>query len=90
MQRVYLDRLAALVNPPAPPAGGGGMGNEGPPSPLLLSPNVPRSDLPALARAQLRSVRATAAANATSGSGVQRAHWADVVARIDEILDPSR
>ncbi|HYJ80147.1 MAG TPA: zinc-dependent metalloprotease, partial [Longimicrobiaceae bacterium] len=91
LQRVYLDRLAVLVNPPAPPAAGGAQAPgppETPPSPLLAPLNVQRGDLPALARAELRTIRAAAQGNASATSGVQRAHWSDVVARIDEILDP--
>ena len=91
LQRVYLDRLEALVRPPAPPTGGPGAGGpaEPPPSPLLAPVNVERSDLPALARSQLRTIRAEALASAAATSGVQRAHWADVAARVDAILDPS-
>ncbi|HEU0055406.1 MAG TPA: zinc-dependent metalloprotease, partial [Longimicrobium sp.] len=90
MQRVYLDRLEALVSPPAPPQGPQMMGEGGgaPPSPLLAPLNVERSDLPALARSQLRTIRAEAQASAAATSGVQRAHWNDVVARVDAILDP--
>jgi hypothetical protein len=92
LQRVYLDRLEALVSPPAPPTGGpgaaGGGGGELP-SPLLAPVNVERSDLPALARSQLRAIRADALAAAAATSGVQRAHWADVAARVDAILNPA-
>ncbi|HYH82490.1 MAG TPA: zinc-dependent metalloprotease, partial [Longimicrobium sp.] len=91
LHRVYLDRLAALVSPPpAGPAAGGGEAGEGPPSPLLAPLNVPRSDLPALARSELTAIRAQARrATASAPEGVQRAHWADVAARVDEILDPA-
>jgi hypothetical protein len=89
LQRVYLDRLAALLAP-ARPAPAGGDGEEGPPSPLLAPLNVPRSDLPALARSELTAIRAQARRAAESApAGVQRAHWADVAARVDEILDTS-
>lgn len=93
MQRVYLDRLEALVAPPEAPAAGGAAAGpaEAPPSPLLAPLNVDRSDLPALARSELRAIRAQAQAHAAaSAAGVQRAHWADVVARVDDILDPAR
>jgi hypothetical protein len=50
---------------------------------------VQRSDLPALARSELRAIRAEAQrAAGGSSTAVQRAHWADVVARADAILDP--
>jgi hypothetical protein len=101
LQRVYLQRLTALVTPPTPPAagaggpGGGGGGqqnpNAPPPPPFLLQPDVPRSDLPALARSELRAVRAQArAAASTAPNAMARAHWADVVDRIDIALDTSR
>jgi hypothetical protein len=48
-----------------------------------------RSDLPALACSELTSIRAQARRAEASASGVQRAHWADVAARVDEILDTS-
>ena len=91
LHRVYLDRLGALVSPPAAPAAGGGGGEGGGPPPPLLAPlNVPRSDLPALARSELTAIRAQARrAAAAAPAGVQRAHWADVAARADDILDPA-
>ena len=78
------------MRPPAPAAGGQGAGGpaEPPPSPLLAPLNVDRSDLPALARSQLRTIRAEAQASAAATSGVHRAHWADVAARVDDILEP--
>ncbi len=94
MQRVHLERLAALVAPPAPPTTGGGGGGGGqqvtaPAATLLAAPNVPRSDMPALARAELRAIRADAQRMAAGvPAGVVRAHWLDVVARIEAILDP--
>jgi hypothetical protein len=96
LHRVYLDRLAVLIAPPATPTGpgapGGGGGEGGPPRalpPLLAPVNVQRSDLPALARSELRAIRAEAQrAAGGSSTAVQRAHWADVVARADAILDP--
>ncbi|HET6680268.1 MAG TPA: zinc-dependent metalloprotease, partial [Gemmatimonadaceae bacterium] len=91
LQRAYLDRLETILKP-APPSGGqgGGFGGGGgSPPPLLAAPNVPRSDLPALARGQLSVLRdqvRRAAANAPAG--IQRAHWQDIAVRIDAILDP--
>jgi hypothetical protein len=96
MQRVYLERLEALISPPAPPAAGapgGGGGGGGPQqlAPLFAAPNVPRTDLPAMARSQVRAIREEATrAAASAPAGVMRAHWQDVVARADEILEPGR
>ena len=96
IQRVYLERLDALISPPAPPAAGQGpgAGGGGPPpnpGPLLGAPNVARSDLPALARSQVRGIREDARrAAATAPAGVARAHWQDIADRADEILEPKR
>lgn len=92
LQRVYLERLALIVNPPAPPAAQAGapQQQQGPAFPLLLPPNVQRSDIPALARRELRTIQADARrAAATAPAGMTRAHWLDVVDRVDAILDPT-
>jgi hypothetical protein len=97
LQRVYLARLGALVNPPSPPAPAPGAG--GPPVPaappralpFVTGPNVPLSDLPALARSQLREIQRDARASATTAkTPVERAHWSDVVDRVSEILEPRK
>jgi hypothetical protein len=91
VHRVYLERMAALLAPPAPaPTATGGGAPAALPSPLLATPNVSRSDVPALVRSQLKSIRDQArrdASLAQSGSTAQ-AHWQDVADRIDRILDP--
>jgi hypothetical protein len=52
---------------------------------------VQRSDIPALARRELRAVQADARRAATTApAGVARAHWQDIVDRIDNILDRER
>ena len=97
MQRVHLERLAAMIEPPPAAAtqgggGGGGGSQTAPPAATLLAPpNIPRSDMPALARGELRTIREEARRfSAGAPAGVTRAHWQDVVARIDAILDPGR
>jgi len=95
MHRVYLERLGALISPPPPPATAPGAPAgppPAPPGPFLAAPNVPRSDFPALARSQVRSIRdqARAAATAAAAGSIARAHWQDVVDRADRILDPGR
>ena len=88
LHRVYVDRLAAIVAPPAPAGGGpGGGGGGAPPSPLVAPVNLPRTDLPAMARAELNAIRAVARSAAAASDGVHRAHWQDIVARVDEVLD---
>jgi hypothetical protein len=94
VQRVYLERLDALINPPTAPPGaaqgfGGGGGGPQQISPLLGAPNVPRSDLPALARSQVRAVRDDARRAATAATGAMaKAHWQDIADRADKILEP--
>lgn len=86
--------LEALVEPPAAtPAPVGQVAPTGQPArniPFVTAPNVPRSDLPALARQQLcdmqRDARAAAAASATA---MDRAHWNDIVDRTEKILNPA-
>jgi hypothetical protein len=96
LQRVYLTRLEALINPPTPatpPPGAAPVPPAAPqrPIPFVTAPNVPLSDLPALARAQLREIHREARASATvARSAVERAHWADVVDRVTEILEPKK
>lgn len=80
LHRVYVERLEALMDPPAAtgPAGFGG--------PAL---NVRRTDLSALARAQLVAIRAIGrSAAAAALTPVARAHWQDLVARVDQALEP--
>ncbi|MGQ0765331.1 MAG: zinc-dependent metalloprotease [Gemmatimonadota bacterium] len=93
LQRVHVERLEALMNPPAPAtpagppqAGGGG----GPVPPLLTPPNVRRSDISALARSQLRGLQADARRLATSSTGVTRAHYQDIADRVEEVFAKAR
>ena len=92
LHRVYLQRLDALLSPPAPPAatggGGGGGGGAARFVPFVSAPNVVQSDLPALARAQLREIQRDARAFAATASPAARAHWLDVVDRVTAMLDP--
>lgn len=96
LQRVYVQRLEALVSPPAatpaaPPGGGGGGGAPQRPVPFVTAPNLMQSDLPALARMQLREIQREARSSATSSANATaRAHWNDIADRISAILDPSK
>ncbi len=90
LQRVYIERLAAILTPPAPPpagAAGQAQQQQAPPSPLVAPVNVQRTDLPALARAQLRAVREEARRAAASTTGLARAHWQDVADRVDAVFE---
>jgi hypothetical protein len=92
LQRVYVERLTAIVNPPPPAAlpAGAAAAPFAPasPSPFVGAPNVPRSDLPAMARAQLRQIRDDAKRLASTATGtVAKAHWQDLADRVDEALD---
>ncbi|MEO7363580.1 MAG: zinc-dependent metalloprotease [Gemmatimonadaceae bacterium] len=91
LQRVYVQRLEALVSPPAPPtaAAGFGGGGGGRPVPFVTAPNLMQSDLPAMARMQLREIQRQARASATATTApTLRAHWADIADRVTHILEP--
>ncbi len=90
LQRVYVQRLEALIKPPAAPAAtpGGGFGGPARYAPFVTAPTVPLSDLPALARQQLREVQREATASAATATGTNRAHWQDLSDRVRAILDP--
>jgi len=94
LQRAYVARLTAIVNPPAPPpaaAAAGAPGPAAPPGPFLAPVNLAQSDLPALARAQLRAIQAAAkAAAGTATTPVLKAHWADIADRVADALEPRR
>ena len=93
LHRVYLERLAALMDPPAPAAQGGGPGGGGGGfqlPPLLQQPNVRRADISAMARAQLRAVQADARRLTRTATGVNRAHWQDVADRVTVILEKEK
>jgi len=96
LQRAYVARLGAIVNPPAPPPAAAGAaapaaGPATPPGPFLAAPNLAQSDLPALARAQLRAIQSQARAAATASTNlVIKAHWSDIADRIGDILEPRR
>jgi hypothetical protein len=95
LHRVYLERLAVLMDPPAaapsgggPGGGGGGGGFQLPP--LLQQPNVRRADISALARAQLRTLQADARRLSRTATGVNRAHWLDIADRVEVILEKEK
>jgi hypothetical protein len=92
LQRVYVQRLEALIAPPAAPAagpGGGGGGQAARFTPFVTAPVVPQSDLPAMARLQLRELQRDATAlGQGSATPLLRAHWQDIAERAKAILDP--
>ncbi len=90
LQRVYVERLNAIVNPPPAPASGpgAGQGAVNPPPPFVAQPNIARSDVPALARMQLRQIRDEARQRTAGATGVTKAHWDDIAARADDALNP--
>ena len=95
LQRVYLQRLEVLITPPPAPAAaapGGGGGGGAPPRqvPFVTPPTLLLSDLPAMARMQLREIQREARASSGSGSVTARAHWADIADRVTNILEPKR
>jgi len=80
LQKAYVERLNNILNPPSSSAGG-----------LVISfgPNVSRTDLPAIARAQLVKLRAqVAAAIATTTDSMSKIHLQDLQERIKNALNP--
>lgn len=94
LQRAYVARLGAIVNPPATPAAAPGAAPAGaanPPAPFLAPLVLAQSDLPALARAQLRAIQTRARAAAASATNpVVQAHWSDISDRVADILTPKK
>jgi hypothetical protein len=93
LQRAYVARLGAIVNPPAAPAAApaAGAAAPAPPAPFLAPVNLAQSDLPALSRAQLRAIQTQAKAAATAATNpTLKAHWLDVVDRVGEVLEARR
>jgi hypothetical protein len=93
LQRVYVERLGFIINPPPTPTPPPVISAEPPPPPppFVVTPNVPRSDLPAMARMQLRQIREEARRGVTASSNtVARAHWQDIADRVDDILEAKK
>ena len=93
LQRAYVARLGAIVNPPtaAPAAAPAGGAAPQAPGPFLAAVNLAQSDLPALARAQLRAIQSQAKTAATTATNATiKAHWDDVADRVAEILSAKK
>ncbi|NAS31569.1 DUF5117 domain-containing protein [Flavobacteriaceae bacterium R38] len=83
LQRAYIDRMEFLMN------------NEQPTIPAAFrrfvrrtNVNVSQSDIRAIVRAELRSLRSSARTAIGNSSGISRIHLQDAVERINNILDP--
>ncbi len=91
LQRAYVTRLGQIVSPPAPAGGAAAVPAAAaatPPAPFLAPVNLAQSDLPALARAQLRAIQAQAKASvATATNPTMKAHWTDIADRIEELFN---
>jgi len=92
VQRVYVQRLEALLgtaaaSPTGVGAGGGGAAQRA--VPFVTAPSLAQSDLPAMARMQLREIQREARASARAAVGATaRAHWSDIADRVTAILEP--
>jgi hypothetical protein len=82
LQKAYVERLNSILNPPAATATSFGG---------TSSLNLARTDLPAIARAQLIKLRTqvTAAIAGTTDS-MSKIHLQDLVERIKDALDPKK
>jgi hypothetical protein len=85
LQRAYVARLGQIVNPPATTGAAAGGANT--PPPFLAPLNLAQSDVPALSRAQLKTIQTQArAAAAAATNATLRAHWQDIDAKIANTL----
>jgi hypothetical protein len=84
LQRAHVERLEFLMKGEQPAAGGfGGFGGGG------TRINASQSDIPALARAELKSLRTSLnGAKARFSDRMTQAHIDDLVERINKMLDP--
>ncbi|TKC12636.1 DUF5117 domain-containing protein [Pedobacter polaris] len=83
LQRGYIDRLGSLmVDAPAP---------IGLPPGFNFTPiNVGVTDIRPLVRVELKTLAAAAKARAAAGDAMTKAHYEDLVTRINDILDPKK
>ena len=82
LQRAYIDRMASIMNPPARAAAPGGFRFA-----FGTQVNVSQSDIRAIVRAELKSLR-SALRSAGGGDRLTRIHIADAIERVNNILDP--
>jgi hypothetical protein len=84
LQKSYVDKLNNILNPPAASSGGLTISFGAP------SVNVSRTDLPAIARAQLIKLRAqVAAAIPATSDAMSKIHLQDLQEKIKRALDPN-
>jgi len=83
LQRGYIDRLGSLmVDAPAP---------TGLPPGFSFTPvNIGVTDIRPLVRVELKTLLATAKARAVAGDAITKAHYDDLIIRINDILDPKK
>lgn len=80
LQREYLERLGAVLEDPAQPPSN--------PAAVAALAELRASDVRPLVRAELSFLNSTARSRLTSSNPADRTHLADLVARIDRILEP--
>jgi hypothetical protein len=84
VQKTFVERLNNILNPPAPTGVTVSFGG-------ASSLNVGRTDLPAIARAQLVKLRAqVVAAIPTTTDSMSKIHLQDLQERINRALDPNK
>ncbi len=77
LQRTYISRLGSLmIDPPVQPGA------------LFAPVKISDTDIRSLVRVELQNLLATAKAHAVSGGPTSKAHYNDVVVRVNEILNP--
>ncbi|MEP6763601.1 MAG: zinc-dependent metalloprotease [Gemmatimonadaceae bacterium] len=91
LQRVYLQRLEALISPPAVTPAPPGPNGPARATPFVTPPTIALSDLPAFTRMQVREIQRDARLSAAAApTTTARAHWNDIADRATLILEPKR
>ena len=83
LQRTYLERMGYLLTSKSPTARRNRPGFEG-----TLSYSVNTSDVHALVRGELKALRSRLQIAKSGVNTITRYHYEDIIARIDELLDP--
>lgn len=86
LQRAYVDKMGSILNPKASASPFGG--RRLPAWVAITNVNLATSDIKAVVRAELNTLKRSVRSAAANSSGMRRAHLQDLNERIDAILDP--
>ena len=84
LQRAYVDKMGSILNSKSAPGGGRRL----PAWVAITNVNLATSDIKAVVRAELNTLKRSVRSAAANSSSMRRAHLQDLNERIDAILDP--